>query len=283
MAQNNNPLEKLFNETECAVGIKERGDGHCFANEHSKKIINYLEKKGEKDVKENNLFSKLKKATKCETNRCISETALIKDIIGDDQAQDHIKYKLKVNGPTDKTTWLNNYNIDNILEQLTKTFNGDNKFIYIKFQMSDFNTKNTELATIDLVAKYKEGMRTFGVVLNDDVSTGNGTHWTAMFCDFRDPANATIEHFNSSGKGTMASFDQWMVDTKTKFEKDTDLKVKIVHVSYIQHQHDNASCGPYSLYYIISRLNKIDYNIFMNSKSTIKDAVMWDFRKVLFD
>jgi hypothetical protein len=43
---------------------------------------------------------------------------------------------------------------------------------------------------------------------------------------------------------------------------------------------DNSSCGPYSLYYIISRLEGVSSDAFQ--KNRIPDHKMWEFRKILF-
>jgi hypothetical protein len=281
MTQINNPLEELFEQTGCAIGVQKRGD-NCFTEENAKKIIEHFTKENI-NVNKNNLAKKLKEQTKCPDDDCLYKSGYLENIIGYDKAKEHEIYQLKPDGPKDDPNkWLSNHNIDDILEQHTRTFEKNN-FHYIKFQMSDFDKNDTELNKIDLIKKYNdEGMRTFAVVLNDDVSTGGGTHWTAIFCDFRNKNNVTIEHFNSSGVGIMPSFNKWMIDTKTKFEKEKDFTVKLIYADNIEHQKDNASCGPYSLYYITSRLKNISYELFMDQQNTIQDKVMWEFRKVLF-
>jgi hypothetical protein len=71
-----------------------------------------------------------------------------------------------------------------------------------------------------------------------------------------------------------------MTKTKHKLEKELGKKVEVKEVSKIQHQKDNSSCGPYSLYYIISRLEGVPFISF--EKNRIPDNVMWDFRHHLF-
>ena len=60
-------------------------------------------------------------------------------------------------------------------------------------------------------------------------------------------------------------------------EKTLNKKVNDIIVTKIVNQVDNHSCGSYSLYYIISRLDGIPYKHFSNIK--IGDETMHKFRK----
>jgi hypothetical protein len=155
------------------------------------------------------------------------------------------------------------------------------------------------LATIDLLERFREGYRTFGVVLNTDVSTGGGKHWFCIFIDLRnvDSANDaaaesaaesasrsrhsenSIEYFNSSGNMPLMPVTTWLIDTKMKLMM-LDKKIKLYKTVVERVQDDDWSCGVWSLYYIISRLNNVPVNHFTPDR--VNDKMMHEFRKHLF-
>lgn len=281
-----NPLKQLFDNSSCAVGITPNKDGSCFNDGNTKQIIKYFEKD---DVKKDEVFDKLKKITNCNTNKCISEAPIISEIIGPENANIHKQTRIKVEAPLDKSIWLNDRNIENILNQMENLFNdANNKFLHIPFAMRDFQTVNkgkSELANVNFVEEIKvKKIKTFGVIFNDDISSGNGTHWTAMFGDFRNEKIYTIEYFNSAGDTGSQAYKiiiPWMEETAKKIQKELkDVKVEVKDICKIKHQDDNSSCGPYSLYYIIARLYNVPYSYFEASR--IPDSTMWAFKSVLF-
>jgi hypothetical protein len=235
-------------------------------------------------IKKENLVTKkdaiqsLQTIFDCTSESCLFTKSVVIDILGDDGARKQLSSRFKPNGPLDKAKWLSDKDIDDTLRQFAKKCTNSN-FKHIEYQMRDFEKTGSALSTIDFANEYKSGVRCFGVVLNDDFSTGGGTHWTALFGDFRNKL-FTLEHFNSSGNGPKNEVLVWMNATKMHIEKTLDVSVKIVIVSDTKHQTDNSSCGPYSLYYIISRLDNIPINVFQGKR--IPDSLMWEFRKVLF-
>ena len=94
----------------------------------------------------------------------------------------------------------------------------------------------------------------------------------------------TIEHFNSSGAGPKNEFREWMWKQKHKLDKqfsDKDEISKVIEVSKIAHQQDSSSCGPYSVFYIISRLENVPYEYFLKIK--IDDKNMHKLREILLN
>lgn len=274
-------MEIPKNPIECAFHVNtDKPNSICMENNligelkkfaiNIKKITNIS---SNKDV-----ITKLKQVYNCKTESCILTKREIIDTIGQTKIDEQLKNRFKPDGPLDKAKWFSNFNIDDVLRQIEKQYQKKN-FKHITIQMRDFQETNSELATMDFVKEYKNGVRCFGVVFNDDTSNGSGTHWTAMFGDFsKQPF--TIEHFNSSGNGPKNEVIEWMGKTKHKLKKELGGDVIVTYVSNTQHQKDNSSCGPYSLYYIISRLSGIPYTYF--DENRIPDSMMWEFRKVLF-
>jgi hypothetical protein len=234
--------------------------------------------KKENLVKKKDTIQSLQTIFDCASESCLFTKPAVINIIGDDEARNQLSSRFKPIGPLDKAEWLSDKDIDETLRQFAKKCTNSN-FKHIKYQMRDFEKTGSALSKIDFANEYNSGVRCFGVVLNDDFSSGSGTHWTAMFGDFRNKP-FTLEHFNSSGNGPKNEVLGWMTETKLHIEKMLNIPVNVVIVSNTQHQTDNSSCGPYSLYYIISRLDNIPIEVFQGKR--IPDSLMWEFRKVLF-
>lgn len=199
----------------------------------------------------------------------------------------------KSDGPGNSTKLLNNHNIDTPLNALTYQHTG---FYHMKFQMICFagiregklwkiingvGATPTELGKINLVMSViNRGKDTFGVVLNTDTRAGAGIHWFSLFCDFR-KRPFTVEYFNSSGNMPMPQVHDWLNKT-TSYIKDAGYAdTKKVILSKFPHQIDSETeCGPYSVYYIWSRLNGVSSDTFQ--KNRVKDSEMIKFRKLLF-
>ncbi len=189
-----------------------------------------------------------------------------------------VKGYFKVKGPANNDNLLSNFDIDDVLDGwATSSFPN---FYHIYFQMIDFAKNRTELAKIDVTEMVKENKyNCLGVVLNTDVSTGPGKHWFCMFVDWREKPNVSVEYFNSSGNRPMREVQGWLIATN-QYLNTAKFNSKIV-MNSIQHQKDSdTECGPYSLYYIWSRLHGVPYTVF--DESRITDAQMLEFRKVLF-
>lgn len=266
-------------DIDCAFNINSKS-GVCS----DKKVINKLHKftvNFDKNVKTpSDVINSLKKKYNCNSESCIFVQGEISDVLNSSEIQHHLKYRFKPKGPRNTTEWLSNIDIDDVLAQIEQKYS-DRKFLHIKFQMIDFEQTGSELGILDFAKKYKEGYRTFGTVVNTDYSTGNGIHWFAIFGDFSDNKDKfTIEYFNSSGEPPMDEIIVWFKKVKHQWGENFNKPIEDIIVSKIQHQKDNHSCGPYSLYYIISRLDGISYENFRNNR--IPDSVMHKFRKYLF-
>lgn len=217
----------------------------------------------------------LKERFKCVNESCLFEKQEIKDIIGADEAARQLAIRFKPIGPWDSDDWFSNVDIDSVLKQIAGLYKSKN-FKHIKFQMRDFDEVKSELAHINFVHEYNNNIRCFGVVFNTDYSTGKGKHWYAIFGDFSSEP-FTIEYFNSSGEDPQPEIHSWMEKTKNLMKKELNKEVELVVVTKIVNQRDNHSCGSYSLYYIISRLEGKDWKFFRNNK--IGDEVMHNLRK----
>ncbi len=226
------------------------------------------------------IVNKLKRKYNCDSELCVLGRREIETILTPAEIRSIMHNRFKPVGPRDTTDWLSNEDIDSVLHQIhNKYMDTDNQFFHIPFQMRDFAKTRTELATLNFPQEYRKKYRTFGTVVNTDYSDGKGIHWFALFGDFRTKPY-TIEYFNSSGESPLDEILMWMNDAAADWTQELKTPVKTVIASTLVHQRDNHSCGPYSLYYIISRLEGVPSSEF--GRVRIKDNTMHLFRKYLF-
>jgi len=267
--------------------FKDKIDGECAHSNHDKlvclpsQIVTQLSKS--LNVASQNLqeaMNKIKQKTNCDTQVCVVEKMNTVLPNADEILQTYFKPK----GPKTGTAWLSNTEIDSVLEQLQDKYKD---FLHIYFHMRDFQTRplptenNIQLHSLEFPEYYlNHNKRTFGVVFNTDKSTGKGIHWLAVFGDFRDPEQFTIEYFDSAGKEPMPEVLDWMATASVRWGKELKKMIKPVQVSCIVYQNDNHSCGVYALYYIMSRLHGVEKEHFQSPD--VNDAIMHQFRRFLF-
>jgi hypothetical protein len=268
---------ELKTTNECSFDLE--SDDICMDDSTIKIIRNFASTKkniNAPDKKE--VIDKLQQIYQCESESCLLKQDEIRNVVGESVSDEQLKTRFKPAGPWDTFDWLSNFNIDDVLDQVTKK-HADKNFLHIPFQMRDFEKANSELSNIDFVEKYNSGVRCFGVVFNTDLSSGNGKHWFCIYGDMSE-SPLTIEYFNSSGEPPLTEIDTWMKKTKHSLEKGLNKPVEDIVVSKIQYQKDSHSCGAYSLYYILSRLSGSKVSDF--KKNYINDELMHEFRKHLF-
>lgn len=238
------------------------------------------------DVKEE--LEDIKEKLQCDSEACILSHPEVINTIGKDTAKNE-KLRLKPYGPAHSNAWFSNVHIDNILQQWSIEYKD---FYNYPFAMIDFIEKGHELITQPPPAIYERGKRCAGCVVNTDRSSGNGQHWMAIFVDMRDTPDKdneknavwTIEFFNSTGRMYKAITEYFAIISNGlhNYVKDwsTPPEIKTINVSKIVHQYSNDACGPYSLYYIRSRLQNVSYSAFEFTR--IPDERMNEFRELLF-
>lgn len=198
----------------------------------------------------------------------------------------------KPEGTRNATDWLSNHNIDKVLKQyedLSNHLKEFGKFLHLNYHMIDFMNPPTGYKypltgkqVYDVVLGDSEQYNCFGTVLNTDVSTGKGQHWFAMFGDFRNPSDYTIEIYNCAGGQIDINLEEWGRKQAADIYSKTKIPCKFINVSLgTTHQRDTYSCGIYSIYYIIKRLEKHPYAEFSKAGS-INDKMIHDFRNKIF-
>lgn len=266
-------------KNECAFHIN-AVDNVCsdrYTLEKMKQFIDQLE--GSDVTKPIEIIQKAKKATGCDTEACVIKSKELSNFIGANEAQKVIAQRFKPEGPANSTKWLNNDNIDYVINQWSKIYPG---FLHVPFQMVDFDENQTHLATLDLVKEYEKGARKMGCVINTDRSTGSGIHWFCIFIDMNSP-KWTLEYFDSAGEYPKRSVHVWLNKQRANLAKRfTSQAIEVIDVTRSnQLQRSTTECGVFSLWYILSRLNGVPYTYF-SQPNAINDDMMYKFRQFLF-
>lgn len=239
----------------------------------------------------------LKKYLNVEKEIDILPHQLVVEVLGDDAIKIHSEI-YKPEGTLDFKP-LNNTEIDSVLDQW-KNLNGD--YVNLHVNMIDFEkyggtmsiplrdiidhrvrtgSSPFESGEINLLSKNKSTPKCIACVVNSDTHGGGGKHWVCVFVDLReDPW--TLEFFNSSGNPPYDEIRLWWakneIDLKKYVrEKGLNVDVERVRASDIVHQKSNTECGPYTLYYIYSRLTGIPHTYFKHNE--IVDDVVTKFKK----
>lgn len=285
--------------SECAPNIK---DDVCSTDLIISYMKKYIEQQTGKPFNGNryDIINMMTKLLGCDgTESCILSHPSFEAVAGSGNTKKVKEERMMPYGPRDNTSLLNNYNIDEVLDKYTYKIQD---FHHINFRMIDFaETEPSEFSkkynSGEPVEQIKSSLLTFldpiffkgekkcmGVVLNTDVHTNGGKHWFALFFDFRNPNNITLEYFNSSGNIPMEEVHDYLVKFQRKVCRAfPQSKCTIERVSSVQLQNSRTECGVYSCYYVISRAEGVSLRDFRNLCNTgIPDSKMIEYRKHLF-
>ncbi len=273
--------------TDIVSNVFEQSNECAFTNKGSvcspKHVIQQMKRFAEKKgvaVDDNpvKIVSTMKDLLDCKSESCILKRDDFVNFAKLTNKIDILDQFFKPQGPALDHGLLNNFNIDDVLDQFEERFS-DRKFLHIPFQMRDFEKIGTKLATVDLAAEFNNGKRTFGVVLNTDWSSGGGIHWYCLFGEMNEE-KIILEYFNSSGRPPLPETQAWLQKTKHYLSQQLKIPVEIHYSTGIQFQNDDHSCGVYCLCYIWLRLEGIPPTWF--KKDTFNDRLMHSARQNLF-
>ena len=267
---------KLPTNSECRFGNDGKVCSTDEALELVKRLIEKLAAQNNKDVRvstmsKESIIDKAKEFLDCDDESCIFAKKEFEDVVGVRTAED-IKDKIfKPSGPWKDNTWLSNVNIDDVLDQWADIYPG---YSHIPYKMID------TLKSVKIPSLYRDGIKTFSIVINTDKSTGKGIHWFCIFVEFTDK-ECFLEYFNSTGSRPMKQVHEWLHKTKHDIEQKLNKPTKIVNASKIELQEGTSECGLFALWYIYSRLNGIPAEYFSKPESA-SDDTMFEFRKYVF-
>jgi len=250
----------------------------CFNVSSLKKIATKLNKderfNGYKDINIKSITKENKKKAIKEIQKKLNCKKHLDFCLMENEQEfiDEVKTAIKPKGPISNTEWLSTLDIRAVMEQYEKKYKG---FNFIGPFPMDFEAIYDELSNLNLKKLCKEDKK-IGIVFNTDISSGPGEHWISMFLDLQ---NRTLCFFDSVGDKPPQPVMRLM---KKIVQQSQAMKcpVKLV-INKKQYQKDYSSCGIYSLFFIISRLQGKGCNYLFNSNK-INDKLMYKKRKEYF-
>jgi len=173
-----------------------------------------------------------------------------------------------------KNTWLNTYDIYNVMKQYEKKHKD---FKFLGAIPSDCPVSiNCELSNLDLLDLKKKKIHKIGIIYNLDISTGPGTHWVAVYIDNK---NNEINYYDSYGHTPTKLIHQFITNIHNKYQENKHNSIVIYNDK--RHQFGGSECGMYSINFILERLyGNTMYDI---STREITDKAMNDLREKIYN
>jgi hypothetical protein len=281
---------KTFKKMNCNPEVtgKTINSDSCYTNTALVKIKEAYNKNNPlntiKSIKNNEIYRNLQtKLTQCEEESCWL------DQLSSEDKQYYNKHTFAPYQPSEwksnPTEWLSNIDILKVLEQYEYSFK-DFKFIgptaidfdafvngmCVEEKMCKFNLKN----------EIDKGIYNIGIIFNLDRHDQSGSHWVSLYINVKE---GVIFYFDSVANIIPNEIDQF---TKLVIKQSKDLGIPMKYDSNYpkQHQYGNTECGMYSLFFIITMLDKSlslkqKKNIF--KKKTITDKFIQTFRHKYFN
>jgi len=184
--------------------------------------------------------------------------------------------------------WLSNYDILNVLIQYEKS---NPSFKLIGPTTIDFDVvlnKHTstcvwnDLCHFSLKKYINANIKKIGIIFNLDKHNQSGSHWVSMFIDIE---NSFIFYFDSATNKTPNEIKKFVKKVHEQAEK-LGLKFEYYENYPNNHQRTESECGMYSLYFIITMLDKeksIKSKIKLFKEKKIPDKHMRKLRNVYFN
>lgn len=256
-------------KNQCAYGAK---NSHCLSSELLKDLSKQLKLKY---VNDDVTYKQiLKKIDGKNTKDIIEHFNLNEDDI------------LK---PEKPDFYLSNTSIDKVMKQMEKAHPEFKSFGAVPYDFAEEpyggwyeNCKG--INNFKLSSPYKH----WGFVVNLDESTKRGSHWVCLFMT-KTNKKVTVEYFDSYGTNRCRSMvdcdkDNVPVEIREYVEKlrkqseKAGLSFEFNH-NKKRHQRKNNECGMYCLYYMLNRVNGVEYT---DKIDAITDDKMTYLRNVLF-
>ena len=286
---NSKKRSRTIKKMNCNPGVKGNtaSTNTCYTNIHLLKIRNaYNKKNPTKTIKSNlpnNIIKKLRSNLQCGQEDCwLNQLSEQERKIIDNKvfAPDHPSSWKK-----NPTEWLSNYDILNVLKQYENTFK-DFKFIGptpIDFaSMENGDCIWPELCNIQLNHFISKKINKIGIIFNLDKHDESGSHWVSMFINIKE---GIVFYFDSAANETPPEINN-LIQIILKQATTISIPMKYLTNYPKQHQQSNTECGMYSLYFIITMIDKtksMEKKIDIFQKQTVTDKRMKSFRKKYFN
>ena len=178
---------------------------------------------------------------------------------------------------TNKTAWLSNFDIEDVLTHYHKTKKYHYEFVgvfTVDFAVKDENgkCKYYENKCVPNIARsIKNNIKYLGIVTNLDRYDQPGSHWTSIFIviDPKLPSYG-IYYYDSVGSGIPKLILQYFIEVQKQLKDfyKNNKKCK-VYVNKKQFQRSNTECGMFAITYQIRWITKL-----LKNKNTVESEIL---------
>ena len=195
---------------------------------------------------------------KCKNEICWMKQDFIKDSPLAKELLKNFKPLMPKKWLSNPIEWLNTIDIRDVMNQYEIKYP---HFEFIGPVPMDFDTKVgfgqcviDELCKINLDDLMKKGKTKIGVVFNLDKHTQSGSHWVAMYGDFKgENGLGQICYWDSYG---MKPNKEVVVLMERLKKQATELGHNVnININNVRHQYKNSECGVYCIYFLTSLLD----------------------------
>ncbi len=214
---------------------------------------------------------------------CLLDKVALPDDVKKELRTQYLRPKMPKEWDKKPDTWLDNYNIQNVMKQYEETFPW---FEFMGVYPIDFSVANpyiktatpkclhAELCDLKLQDEYNKGKRGIGMVFNLDPHYKGGSHWVGLYININDIKKPFISYFDSYGYKTPPMI--------ARFMRAFTLQIPECQLGFNarRFQYSNTECGMYSMYFLVCMIYGISFKNFC--KEVTKDETMLALRKIMF-
>jgi len=282
------------NHEKCAPGNK-YDNNSCFSLESLKLIAkSYNNLHDDKIEITNDKKQLVKKLTNAFSNKCNDDQTCWLDIdVVKKLDNDDINDTFRPEGPSTGYEWLNTTNINDVVSQYEKKYDD---FIFLGAVPNDFeDVPIFGLSNINLDNYYNKNKTKLGMVINLDNHNQSGSHWVALYTDFKKNQLYYFDSFGEKPSKKVKKFNNKILKYmyKKKYNKNINfsnllknkdyvnkLKDFDIRYNHIQHQKKNSECGVYSINFILRLAKGESFDNITNNITT--DDEINECRQVYF-
>ena len=182
-----------------------------------------------------------------------------------------------------KTAWLSNFDIEDVLTHYHKCKKYNYEFIgvfTVDFAVKETNGKckyYDNKCTPNIRNNIKHNKKYLGIVTNLDTFDQGGSHWTSIFIVI-DPTLPSygIYYYDSGGNGIPKLIMLYINEVKKQLKELYPTKQCKIRVNKKQFQKTSTECGMFAITYQIRWLSKLFKNKNTSEQDVLDNTIMTD-------
>lgn len=219
--------------------------------------------------------------TKCSNEWCWIQQETVKRL-NDENINKSFRPEMPSSWINNNREWLSTTDIEEVMEQYQEKYND---FLFLGPVPIDFDANHRlggcvvdELCKLNIKSLYKKNITKLGIVFNLDKHNEPGSHWVALFSNFKDK---TVYYYDSYATGPQKEIQLLMDRIENQLNSLHSPKKTIKDYNHIRHQYKGSECGVYSMMFIINMLENNNFK--KNTTKIVLDDEMNQNRYKLYN